>query len=124
MNVKTALNIPASMSWEEKYNTIINALGKENVEKCIPFTMDHLIEMYKKDKNFNIHKDVWDRAAGFLFQYNPKTKTKDVKIINSCLISLMKKKLNVTVFSCAENVCILKKCAKNMIQEVEQEESK
>ena len=124
MNVKTALNIPASMSWEEKYNTIINALGKENVEKCIPFTMDHLEEMYRKDRNFNMHKDVWDRAAGFLFRYNPNTKTKDVKIINSCLISLMKKKLNVTVFSCAENVCILKECAKNMIQEVEQEESK
>lgn len=124
MNVRTALNIPTSMSWEEKYNTIINALGRENVEKCIPFTMDHLIEMHRKDRNFNIHQDVWNRAAGFLFLYNPKTKTKDAKIINSCLISLMKKKLNVTVFSCAENVCILKKCAKNMIQEVEQEESK
>lgn len=124
MNVMTALNISASMSCEEKYNTIINALGRENVEKCIPFTMDHLIEMYKKDKNFNIHQDIWNQAAGFLFRYNPYTKTEDTKIIGSCLMSLMKKKLNVTVFSCAENVSILKKCAKNMIQEVEQEESK
>lgn len=112
MNVMTALNISASMSLEEKYNTIINALGRENVEKCIPFTMDHLIEMYKKDKNFNIHQDIWNQAAGFLFRYNPYTKTEDTKIIGSYLMSLMKKKLNVTVFSCAENVSILKNALK------------
>ena len=124
MNVRTALNISASMSWEEKYNTIINALGKENVEKCIPFTMDHLIEMYRKDRNFNMHKDAWNRAAGFLYHINPKTKTEDAEVIGSRLMSLMKEKLNVTTFSCAENVCILKECAKNMVREIEQEESK
>lgn len=107
MTFEKALNLPSEVGYTEKYQAIIQALGFENVKRCIPFSEERIKEAYKTDRNLNnldIH--TWDMAAGFATGWQGKCIP-----IGSSLSRLCYKKLKVNSYSCAEGVCILKECA-------------
>ena len=117
MNFKEALNLPKDLDFEERYRTIINALGYEEVKSCIPFSFEELKRSYNRDKNFNCPRitpmEAWDRAAGFYIN------REKCILIGSPLTNLYYKKFKINTFSCAEGVCILKECAKKWLEEEE-----
>lgn len=106
-------NYNIDMPHRIKYANVINLLGYENVCKCIPFTEKELREIYAKDpEHLNSTKadlNRWDIAGGFICN-DP-----DVYPTRSMLRTLLKGK-GVTCYSCAEGVCILKECAKQMME--------
>lgn len=102
---------------EEKYEMIINAIGYEEVKKCIPFPLDRLKKAYKEDKNLNnLSMKKWDLAGGFVGWPS------GADYVGSVLTRLYYEKLRVNTFSCCESVCILKNCARMWIEESESEE--
>lgn len=108
MTFNDALALDRNLEHKEKYARIIEALGYEEVKKCIPYTLDQLVESYRTDKAFNnLRLEIWDTAAGFV----------NGKYIGSYLTSLYKK-IRVTEFSNAIGVCILKECAKMWVEEI------
>lgn len=98
-------------SWHESCDAVIDALGYENVKRCVPFTASQLREMYRRDHNMNIHMNVWRNASGLAFN----TKTGRCHFIDSPLRDLMHEK-GVTTWSQSEGVSILKRCAERMIK--------
>lgn len=101
------LGLDRELEYKEKYAKIIEALGYEEVKKCIPYTLDQLVESYRTDKAFNnLRLDTWDKAAGFINE----------RYVGSYLTSLYKK-IGVTTFSNAVGVSILKECAKMWVEE-------
>lgn len=97
-------------SWEDFYDAVIDALGYENVKRCVPFTLPDLMKMYQRDKNMNIKMKVWRNASGIAFN----NKTGKRYFIDSPLRDLMHEK-GVTAWSQSEGVSILKRCAERMI---------
>ena len=98
-------------SWQDFYDAVIDALGYENVKRCVPFTTSQLREMYRRDHNMNIHMNVWRAASGIAFN----NKTGRCHFVDSPLRDLMHEK-GVTAWSQSEGVSILKRCAERMIK--------
>lgn len=97
------------------YGMVINLIGFEKVKGCVPFTEEEIRKAYKKDKHLNnLLMKTWDYAGGFAV-----TETRYdqyITPINSTLRRLLKE-AGVTCYSCAEGVCILKECARRMVEE-------
>lgn len=118
MNFNEALNIPKELEFQEggfrkKYQIIIQALGFENVKQCIPFSEEELKEAYKTDEHFNnlpIRK--WGLAAGF----NTGRHGEICVLVRSRLTYLYWEKCRVNTFSCSTGVCILKECARMIVE--------
>lgn len=97
------------------YQMIINYLGYDKVKECVPFDLETLIKAYKEDDAFNNLKlNTWDYAGGFsVFQTRYEEK---VIPTHSRLRSLLKDS-GINCYSCSEGVCILKECARMMVEE-------
>lgn len=106
--LKEVFGITNNMDYQTQTRLIIHGLGYEAVKKCIPFTLEELKAMYKKDHLLNENKEKWERAAGFTYPYT--------HFIGSELIELCKQQ-GVTAFSCSLLVGVLKECAKMWIKE-------
>lgn len=121
MTFKEALCIPSDLNssreeYRDEYKMIIEALGYEEVKRCIPFTIEKLKEAYKEDDFFNnLPLKKWDKAAGYDTGWHGEM----VNFVGSELTKLYREKLRVDIFSCAEGVCILKNCAKMWVEEEE-----
>lgn len=101
---------------EEKYTTIVNGLGFENVKHCLPYTKQQLAAAHKTDKHLNnLPLKSWDRAAGFTPIVNPRTQTCNSRIDRNALFIRLCFDHDVTCFSVAECVCTLKRCAEMWI---------
>lgn len=116
MNFDKALNLPKEMEHKEKYRTIIQALGFENVKQCIPFSDEELVEAYKEDERFNnLPLREWDWAAGFNTGRHGEISLR----IGSRLTNLYWEKCKVNTYSCSTGVCILKECARMIVENAE-----
>ena len=103
------LNLPH----DEKYHTIIQALGYENVKRCIPFSLEELKAAYETNQSFNnLNMRKWDYAAGYTG--GPSR----CNFVGSALTRLYHN-IGVNCFSCSEGICILKRCAIMWIMETE-----
>lgn len=107
------MEIKDRMEYRQIYGNIINALGRSDVELCIPYTFNQLLRVYGRgDKYFNtLPVEKWKRAAGFI----------DIKgkesYVGSRLTALYWNKLKVNEFSSTDGVCILKECARLQVVE-------
>lgn len=116
MTFQEALKIPkeleANERHREKYQLIVQALGYEDVKKCIPFTLKQLKKAYCTDTYFNnLPIRNWDYAAGFI------ASGARCEFVGSSLTRLYKLRCNVDTFSLATGVCILKECARMWCEE-------
>ena len=94
----------------EKYNRIVEKLGRKAVEDCVPFDVDTLKAAYKKDSAFNtINISKWDQAAGYVCRRG------EVYRAGSQRLGDIFRKAGVTCYSLSEAVCILKCAARGMI---------
>ena len=95
---------------EEYYGKIVEALGFDEVAACVPFPGKTLDKAMRKDKHFNnLSMQKWDIASGFW------THGADCKYVGSQLTCLYRKK-GVDTFSNSDGVCILKECAREMVE--------
>lgn len=112
MTFKEKFAIPKDATHIEKYTTIVNGLGFENVKHCLPYTKQEIAAAYKKDKHLNnLSINSWDRAVGFSPFVNPRTQIQNYLIHRDTAFIKLCYSHNVTCFSVAECVCILKRCA-------------
>jgi hypothetical protein len=109
------LSTGIELSHDEKYTKIIDAIGKQAVYTCIPFTKDQI--KHSKDPYLNdLSMKKWDAAAGYLQFTNDKTRSQDIKRFPSRLKDLLNK-IGIDCFSCSELVCVLKVAARLWITE-------
>lgn len=120
VNVENALGITTQerlgMNHHDYYQMVVNFLGYDKVKNCVPFTLTEIKEAFPKDEHLNnLPMRKWDWASGFNVW---TTKYEEVvRPTNSPLRSVMKAK-GINCYSNAEGVCILKECARMMIEEV------
>lgn len=116
MTIGELINITDSqrlyMDWEKYYDKAIEALGYEAVKRCVPFPLEKLRIMYKRDRNFNVKQKIWQNASGVAFSET----TGKCYFIASPLRDLFHNK-GVTIWSQSEGVSILKRCAERMVTE-------
>lgn len=106
------------VSYEEKYDRMIDLLGYDRVKLCLPFSDEELIEAYKKDKHFNnLPMKNWDLMSGFICEQGKVTPFKS-------LLTSLYRDHNITHYSNAEGVCLLKHCARRrLVEEYNKENS-
>ena len=98
------------------YQMIINHLGYDKVKECVPFPIETLVEKYKEDKYFNnTNMRVWDHASGFNVW---KTRHDEIYSHTHSMLRSLLKENGINCYSCSEGVCILKECARIMVEEV------
>lgn len=94
----------------EYYGSIVKALGFTQVASCVPYDIETLDRAYRKDKAFNnLSLKSWDAASGF------RSEGINCIFIGSKLTDLYRKH-GVNVFSNSDGVCILKECAREMVE--------
>lgn len=109
MTLSEKFGIPKNVSFDEKYATIVNKLGFEQVKRFIPFSESEIRKAYTKDKHFNnLPLKEWDKASGFSVIYDKQARNNRVLADKYGLRTLFPQ--GVT-YSLAECVCILKYCA-------------
>lgn len=100
------------MSFEEKYDFLIDGLGFKMLRTWIPVSDESIKEAYAKDKNLNnIPLEDWDRWAG------AKASPTNVSWKPYSLRTLVAERTGVTTFSLAECVCLLKQTAIRSIKQ-------
>lgn len=94
----------------EYYGSIVEKLGYERVKNCVPFEFDQIKKAIKSDKHLNnLPLKQWDFAAGF-------TVVGDKVSINDFGIRNLMRQNKINCYSVAEGVCILKECARMMVE--------
>ena len=119
VTIETAMGITRQDKWamehRDYYQKVINFLGYNKVKECVPFNLEEIKEALPKDKHLNnLPMKKWDWASGF----NVWT-TKWEEIVRptySPLRRVMKEK-GINCYSNCEGVCILKECARMMVEE-------
>lgn len=101
----------ADMPFNDYYDMVINKLGYGNVCKCIPFDVDELRKMYKRDKYMNVKMNMWRKASGIAVN-DKKGKS---YFIDAPLRDLFRDN-GITCWSQSEGVCLLKRCAERMVR--------
>lgn len=100
------------MSFEEKYDFLIDKIGLQTLRRWIPISDEQIKEAYEKDKNLNnIQLKDWDRWTG------ASASPTSVSWKPYSLRTLVKEKTGVTTFSLAECVCLLKQTAIRAIKQ-------
>ena len=100
---------------DERYEAIVNAIGYEDVKRCIPYNLERLKKEFEKDRHMNGTRiEEWDKAAGFICKYG------NAMYVGSMLTALYRR-IGVDTFFCSGGVCILKCCARMWIKESEKE---
>ena len=101
MDFNQRFNIPKDASHTQKYDTIINNLGYDDVKLLVPASRDRIIKALAEDEHLNnIPLATWDTAS---YDLKPLCVRK-----------------GVTVMAQAELVCILKRCAVRMAYEAKE----
>ena len=101
-----------NVSFEEKYDFLIDKIGFRILRSWIPVSDETLKEAYVKDKNLNnIPLKDWDRWAG------AKASPTAVSWNPYSLRNLIAERTGVTTFSLAECVCLLKQTAIRSIKQ-------
>ena len=106
-NLDTACGTNIDTPHEEKYRAYIDFLGREDVEKFIPYSKDDIktvLEMGDTHLNMLPIKG-WDRAAGYI----ENSRTGEITRLNTGLSTLVGKK--VQSYSPSQCVSILKEAA-------------
>lgn len=110
MTLSEKFDIPKNASFDEKYATIVNKLGFEQVKRFIPFSKSEIRKAYVKDKHLNnLPMKEWDKASGFSIIYDKQTRNQRVLANKHGLRTLLPQGV---VYSLADCVCILKCCAR------------
>jgi hypothetical protein len=103
-----------ALEHEEKYQKIINAIGKEKVFSCVPFSVEQI--KHSRDPHLNdLSMKKWDFAAGYSWVNNRKMGTQDIIRYPSRLKDLLSG-IGIDCFSNSDCVCILKQAAHMMIK--------
>ena len=103
---------------EEYFDMVIDALGYDEVKRCVPFDLETLKTKIKRDRHLNnTPMRTWDYASGFVV-YVDRWGAEQVEPCDSPLRTLLKKH-KVNCYSNSEGVCILKNCARRMVMESE-----
>lgn len=118
MTFKEKFAINDNMSHDEKYTTIVNGLGYENVKRYVPFSVTKIAAaLAKGDKHLNtLWLGTWDAASGYI----PVTKQnrRDYAPMGTGLAAYVSWQ-GINGFSLSELVCILKRCAVMMAETME-----
>ena len=107
MFLKECISNNENLTHEEYYREVVNALGREEVERLIPFTEKQVSQaLLNGDEHLNsLRLIAWDTVHPFLYPL-----VKD--LVRKC--AKEKGMTHVTYcFSIAEAVCILKSAAKD-----------
>lgn len=99
------------------YNTIVKSIGVDKVAQHLPFPMDVLVKAYKQDKHFNTKATPiawWDNATGI---YKESCSSTAPYIISGTGLTYLLRKEKITNYSLAECVCLLKECARIMVEQ-------
>lgn len=93
------------------YQRIIDKIGGlDAIIPLLPYGIDMLKTALSDDMYFNnLPKHVWEKTAGFTCSLGA------CHLVGSPLVSLLSKH-DVTIMSCAENVCILKEAARLWVE--------
>ena len=107
VNLDTACGTNIDTPHEEKYRAYIDFLGREDVEKFVPYSRDEIkTALENGDEHLNtLSIKEWDRAAGYI----ENSRTGEITRLNSGLSTLVGKK--VQNFSLSQCVSILKSAA-------------
>ena len=101
---------------EDYFDKVIDALGYDEVKRCVPFDLDTLKAKLKRDWHLNnTSMRAWDRESGFI-TYVDRWGSEQVEPVESELRTLLRKH-GVNCYSNSEGVCILKECARRMVME-------
>ena len=88
--------------------------GYEKVKECVPYTLEEIQKAFPKDKYLNnLPMRAWDLAGGF--RVVTTKHTEDYYPVNSLLRKLLKE-AGVNCYSPSDGVCILKECARMMVE--------
>lgn len=106
------------LTHEQKYDKLIDLLGRDSVIACVPFTAEQIKREIKKDRYLNtLSMKKWDMAGGFIVTTNYKTGTQDIRHFRSQLSDIFVAH-GINSWSPADGVCTLKEAARLMVQEV------
>lgn len=127
MTINEKFGFDRNTSFEEKFRTMIEYFGIENVKCLIPYDIETLKRAYAKDVHFNnLPIATWDKASGYrfecgkciplgknyVFKGSEPRDVRDLFILNG-----------INVFSVSTCVSLLKQCAKMWVEEeLEKEE--
>lgn len=102
---------PFETTHQERYNAVINLLGKDKISKFIQRTPEELADAYTKDEYFNnINIKEWHRWAGIIQQGNSYK-------MSGPLCDLFYTH-GITTYSPSDLICTLKECARQIAEEV------
>lgn len=112
------LDTGKEIKWEEYMRRIIDKLGLRNIERYLPYTINHLKEKLKEDVNLNnTYLEHWETCAGMVRSINRKTKILEYIPSYNGLSALFVRN-GITCFSCSDGVCVLKEAARILVREV------
>lgn len=117
VDFKQALGLTDDMTHSQKFQAIVDALGYEQVKRCIPFSIAIIKIALAEDEHLNnldLYK--WDVASGFTNPYRFSRGYKN--IYTGSPLTRLYAKIGVTSFSNADGVCILKECARMWAEEL------
>lgn len=116
-NKVTGKNIEWHGNAEDFYSTIVQTIGVAKVAQHVPFPMDVLVKAYKRDKSFNTVATplkMWDTATGM---YKESCSSTAPYIVSGTGLTYLLRKEKITHYSLAECVCLLKECARIIVEQ-------
>jgi hypothetical protein len=97
-----------------KWQRVVNALGYEDVKKCIPYTLEQIKKALPKDEHMNnLPIKKWDNASGVWVNNMSGAHS----ILYGAPLLALYRKAGVTSFSQSDGVCILKEAARMWAEE-------
>ena len=116
-NKVTGKNIEWYGDAKDFYSTIIKSIGIDKVAQHVPFPMDVLVKAYKQNKYFNTEATplrMWDTATGMRRESCSSTAP---YIISGTGLTYLLRKEKITCYSLSDCVCLLKECARIMVEQ-------
>lgn len=119
MTIDEKLGTNSNTPHNEKYGALIELLGRSNVEAFIPFSTEELIKAYQKNPHFNsIPISKWDAACGYSSRIGFDGRQQYIP--GGYSLRQLLSTNGITCVSLAECVCLLKECARIIVEEAEQ----
>lgn len=103
------------LTHSEQWGRVINALGYEDVKRCIPFTLSEIKNALQHDEYLNnLSMSTWDAAGGWRAH---TTRNGQTYYQTASPLTGLLRKAGVTSFSPSDSVCILKEAARLWAEE-------
>lgn len=101
------------LSSEGFWRKVVEKLGYDRVKKCVPFTLKQL--KGSKDYHFNdLSMKKWDYASGYIWT---RTDYDEIMTRVHTRLTELYRENGITCWSNSDGVCILKECARMMLEE-------